>query len=105
MRGRLFSLGFGLLAVCAGCNAILGNDEHPLVVPLSAALPDAGEAGSPGGAVTPTSGGIYSVGRVPHDGGVAVMRDGMVVSVVDDGFELGETLCSGTVCVTGGIVP
>jgi hypothetical protein len=128
----------------AGCNAILGNDDHRLAPPAQGGVdastcdaetggdsganldgpgappdgrpgapPDgssldaaaANEAGNPGGSAPPTSGAIYTVGRVPDDAGAHVLPDGAAVTLTDDGFEFGETLCNGAICVTGGITP
>jgi hypothetical protein len=67
---------------------------------------DAGSDGySPGGSVPPTSGGITSSGRVPDPTNTGTLPNGAAATVTEDGFEFGETLCSGTVCVTGGITP
>jgi hypothetical protein len=63
------------------------------------------ETGGGGGPVAPTSGSIYSVGRVPDDGGIGTLPDGGTLTLTDDGFEFGETLCNGTICVTGAITP
>jgi hypothetical protein len=41
-------------------------------------------------------GGIVAVGRV---------AGGEVLSLTDDGFELDERRCSGSLCVAGGIMP
>ena len=134
MRLPVFLVFLAAAIASAGCNSILGIDDHPLAagsppqgeggVELldSGFQPDTGgthtpdsgttadgasnEAGSPGGAVAPTSGGIYSVDRVPVEGGVA-LPDGGVVTLTDDGFEFGETLCdtTGMTCVTGSLTP
>jgi len=108
-----------------GCNAILGNDErHPLsadggtvedgtngLLPDSAidgdmanggqAAPDATQ--NEGGAVPPTTGGIFTVSRVPSDADAT--PDAGTVTVTDDGFEFGERLCGGAICVTGAMTP
>jgi|CZKU01.1.fsa_nt_gi hypothetical protein len=134
MRLPVFLVFLAAAVASAGCNSILGIDDHDLAPPgspgpgeggiplLDGGLqPDTGslaqdsgvtgdgapaEAGSPGGAVPPTSGGIYSVDRVPVEGGVA-LPDGGFVTLTDDGFEFGETLCdtTGMTCVTGSLTP
>jgi hypothetical protein len=116
MRARLvLAIAFAALGVAAaGCNSLLGNDGHHLAPEDggvlsgdSAALDggDDGAEGGTGGTTPPTSGGIYSVGRVPDEAGVHTLPDGAVVTVTDDGFEFGEMLCNGKICVTGGITP
>jgi hypothetical protein len=130
MRARAASVAFAAALAVAGCNAILGNSDHQLAPAADAAgaVSDGGDAGSaadapaadapvsdasteaapeasPGGPVPPTSGGIYSVGRVPDDASAGVLPGGGTVTLTDDGFEFGETQCNGTICVTGAITP
>jgi hypothetical protein len=77
---------------------------------------DGGQDGSPGGPVPSVLcgdsgicvvGGIYSVGRTPDDAGSGRLPGGGIVTLFDDGFEFGDTLCdpTGMTCVTGAIVP
>jgi hypothetical protein len=78
---------------------------------------DAGKGGRPGGAVAAFQcggdsgacvlGGIFSVGRVPDDAGTGSLLDGGTVTLTDDGFEFGNTVCdtTGMTCVTGAITP
>jgi hypothetical protein len=119
--GRALSLALAVALAGAGCNAILGNSDHQVApgadaaadtedAGLAADVPgfastDATREGSPGGPVPPTSGGITSVGRVPDDASAGILPSGATVTLTDDGFELGETLCNGTTCVTGAITP
>jgi hypothetical protein len=56
--------------------------------------PDSGNGDSSG--LTLTTGGIVTVGRVP--GGAAL-------TLTDDGFELDERRCNGSLCLAGGITP
>src|SRR5262249_46393689 len=58
---------------------------------------------SEGGAVPPTTGGIFTVNRVPSPAGAA--RDASGLAVTEDGFEFGETRCGGAFCVTGAVTP
>jgi hypothetical protein len=104
MRLRLLALFLAAVPGVAGCNSILGNEDHSLA-PADSGVADAPQEGNAGGSVPPTSGGIYSVGRVPDDASAAMLPDGGLVTLTDDGFEFGETLCKGTTCVTGAIVP
>jgi hypothetical protein len=106
MRRLLIYLSLPLLASPAfGCDAILGIDRHDLAStaidggPVTALLC--------GGDGTCVSGGIVSVGRVPNQGGAATLADGASVTLTDDGFDLGGTMCdtSGATCVTGAITP
>jgi hypothetical protein len=127
----------------AGCNSLLGIDDHRLAVSVDGGVPlpdgaggnapgdandaptgpppDGGtdgnpEGGNPGGPVTSilcgdsgicVFGGIDSVARVGDDAGPGRLPGGGIATVVDDGFEFGNTLCdpTGTTCVTGAIVP
>lgn len=157
MRVVFVPLLFAVAVASAGCNSVLGIDDHPLAAqgtgsagsdggvdsgvdsgvdmdtgthsdagvhadaapkdgsgPIGDAPIESGEAGSPGGPVNALScandagacvvGGIVSGGQVAGDAG-ALSPDGGAAAVFDDGFELGETLCSGTTCVTGAITP
>jgi hypothetical protein len=78
--------------------------------------PDSAEGGKPpvspvlylcGDSGVCVSGGIFSVGRTPDmaGGGTAALPGGGLVTLTDDGFEIGETLCKDAICVTGAITP
>jgi hypothetical protein len=76
--------------------------------------PDSAEGGKPsvppvvcGDSGVCVSGGIFSVGRTPDmaGGGIAALPGGGLVTLTDDGFEVGETLCKDAICVTGAITP
>ncbi len=82
------------------------------------AAPDAGvDAYSPGRAVTASAcsneagtcvlGATLTGGGRPNGPNRGALPDGGVVILVDDGFELGATLCdsTGTTCITGALSP
>lgn len=104
-----------------GCDAIVGIGDHALAG-TTTSTPDSGlspDATSPGGAVASllcggdsgacVVGAIESVGRVPlpDGGGSGLLPDGAVVTLTDDGFELGGSQCdpTGMDCVTGALSP
>jgi hypothetical protein len=132
----LLAAGFiGWAAGLAGCDAILGIGDHSLAegpdtggptsvtsststssTPLGGA--EAGSSSANAGGVVASLycsedasacvvGAIESVGRIPGDGGTGIMADGGLVTLSDDGFELGGTSCdsTGMHCVTGGLSP
>jgi hypothetical protein len=115
-----------------GCESILGIDDHAFAprtedgggkLADSGIAEDQGDSGkkdvdTPGHAVASlqcaadtnacVSGGIFSVGQAsPDHGGVASLPDGAAITLTDEGFEFGGTMCddAGTTCVTGALTP
>jgi hypothetical protein len=123
------------IAALAGCDSLFGVGPHELATdagtgggapgpggeggpdasPLAAT--DAAVEASPGRPVAAAlcsdsgvclGGGIFSVDRVPDEAGSGALPGGGVVTLTDDGFEFGNTMCDpqdSGVCVTGGLTP
>ncbi len=108
MRVPLLGLVFGLLATAAttaaglGCNALLDIRDH--AGPLATAS-EAGLNSEAGPASLPPYGALTTIGRAPDNPAMGTLPDGGRVTLTDDGFEPGGTVCNGAICVTGAITP